>query len=155
MTTRKLANEKGDGGKGNRKKEHIRKKLWRPKTKTGCLTCRIRRVKCDEAKPICQRCESTGRKCDGYTTPSANMHPYSIAYTPPQLMLPSVPGLDLNSTEEQEAFHFYKYHTASELSGFFDSSFWQFEVLQASHTLPAIRHAIIAMAALHRKFIVG
>jgi hypothetical protein len=28
-------------------------------------------------------------------------------------------------------------------------------VLQASHTLPAIRHAIIAMAAMHRKFIVG
>jgi hypothetical protein len=74
---------------------------------------------------------------------------------PPQVPLPSMPGLDLNSSQEQEAFHFFKHYTASELSGFFDASFWQFEVLQASHTLPAIRHAIIAMAAMHRKFIVG
>jgi hypothetical protein len=41
------------------------------------------------------------------------------------------------------------------LSGFYDSSFWQFEILQASHILPSIRHAIIAMAAMHRKFITG
>ncbi|KAI0890176.1 uncharacterized protein GGS22DRAFT_183523 [Annulohypoxylon maeteangense] len=26
----------------------------------------IRRVKCDETKPACTRCTSTGRKCDGY-----------------------------------------------------------------------------------------
>ncbi|KAF2438999.1 hypothetical protein P171DRAFT_490451 [Karstenula rhodostoma CBS 690.94] len=61
----------------------------------------------------------------------------------------------MNTIEEQEAFHFFKYQTAFELSGFFDSAFWQFEVLQASHTIPAIRHAIIAIAALHRKFISG
>jgi len=39
-----------------------------------------------------------------------------VAYTPPQLPLPSMPGLDLNSTQEQEAFHFFKHHTASEVS---------------------------------------
>ncbi|XXG94225.1 hypothetical protein Hte_000479 [Hypoxylon texense] len=27
---------------------------------------KIRRVKCDETKPACTRCTSTGRKCDGY-----------------------------------------------------------------------------------------
>lgn len=27
---------------------------------------RIRRKKCDETKPFCRRCTSTGRKCDGY-----------------------------------------------------------------------------------------
>lgn len=35
---------------------------------TGCLTCRIRKVKCDEAKPSCTKCISTGRTCDGYST---------------------------------------------------------------------------------------
>src|SRR5436190_22051754 len=30
------------------------------------LKLRIRRVKCDEAKPWCMRCMGTGRKCDGY-----------------------------------------------------------------------------------------
>lgn len=33
----------------------------------GCLTCRMRKVKCDEQRPSCQRCISTGRTCDGYT----------------------------------------------------------------------------------------
>ncbi|RMZ82982.1 hypothetical protein DV737_g1778, partial [Chaetothyriales sp. CBS 132003] len=36
------------------------------KVRTGCVTCKIRRKKCDEAKPFCNRCTSTGRKCDGY-----------------------------------------------------------------------------------------
>lgn len=31
---------------------------------------RIRRVRCDEGKPACNRCVSTGRKCDGYETPA-------------------------------------------------------------------------------------
>lgn len=30
------------------------------------MTCRKRRVKCDEAKPGCQRCLKAGRQCDGY-----------------------------------------------------------------------------------------
>ncbi|KAI0376050.1 hypothetical protein F5Y04DRAFT_226130 [Hypomontagnella monticulosa] len=36
------------------------------KSRTGCKTCKIRRVKCDEARPYCRRCVSTGRRCDGY-----------------------------------------------------------------------------------------
>ncbi|KAJ5489412.1 hypothetical protein N7539_004302 [Penicillium diatomitis] len=32
----------------------------------GCKTCRRRRVKCDETKPTCTRCQKAGYKCDGY-----------------------------------------------------------------------------------------
>ncbi|EEU36191.1 uncharacterized protein NECHADRAFT_52907 [Fusarium vanettenii 77-13-4] len=41
----------------------------RTKVKTGCTTCRIRKVKCDEGKPFCLRCVNTGRTCDGYESP--------------------------------------------------------------------------------------
>ncbi|KAF2646498.1 hypothetical protein P280DRAFT_464710 [Massarina eburnea CBS 473.64] len=140
---------------GKERKKAVRKKVWKPKTKTGCMTCRIRRVKCDEAKPSCNRCSSTGRSCDGYDNPASTLQSHAIVCSAPQLPITIMPGLDLSSTEEQEAFHFFKHHTANELSGFFDSSFWQFEILQASHTLPSIRHAIIAMAAMHRKLIMG
>ncbi|PGG99003.1 hypothetical protein GX51_06501 [Blastomyces parvus] len=34
------------------------------KSRTGCLNCKKRRVKCDEAKPNCQRCETYGVSCD-------------------------------------------------------------------------------------------
>ncbi|KAJ5183399.1 hypothetical protein N7492_001015 [Penicillium capsulatum] len=37
-----------------------------PRSK-GCLTCIQRRVKCDEARPHCQRCQTRGTPCLGYT----------------------------------------------------------------------------------------
>ncbi|CAN8102184.1 unnamed protein product [Discula destructiva] len=44
------------------KKPNIRKR-----TKTGCLTCRKRRIKCDEAKPTCSNCIKSKRQCEGYS----------------------------------------------------------------------------------------
>jgi hypothetical protein len=38
----------------------------RRRVKTGCLTCRQRRVKCDEGKPTCQRCKAANVYCEGY-----------------------------------------------------------------------------------------
>ncbi|KAL2808393.1 hypothetical protein BJX63DRAFT_424622 [Aspergillus granulosus] len=32
----------------------------------GCYTCRARKVKCDETKPICKRCVKGNRTCGGY-----------------------------------------------------------------------------------------
>lgn len=34
--------------------------------RTGCLTCRSRKVKCDEGKPDCQRCLAANVECLGY-----------------------------------------------------------------------------------------
>ncbi|KEQ94330.1 hypothetical protein AUEXF2481DRAFT_40910 [Aureobasidium subglaciale EXF-2481] len=33
---------------------------------TGCATCVSRRIKCDEGRPTCQKCEKAGRSCPGY-----------------------------------------------------------------------------------------
>ncbi|KAL7916823.1 hypothetical protein GGI35DRAFT_434059 [Trichoderma velutinum] len=38
-----------------------------PKSRLGCKTCKIRRIKCDLAQPSCMKCQSTGRTCDGYS----------------------------------------------------------------------------------------
>ncbi|KLO86236.1 uncharacterized protein FFNC_04587 [Fusarium fujikuroi] len=45
----------------NRNMRKIRKK-----TKTGCLTCRKRRIKCDEGRPTCNNCIKSERHCEGY-----------------------------------------------------------------------------------------
>ncbi|KAH7184829.1 uncharacterized protein B0J16DRAFT_340532 [Fusarium flagelliforme] len=34
----------------------------------ACKTCKRRRVKCDNGKPHCQRCEKAGLTCEGYVT---------------------------------------------------------------------------------------
>ncbi|KAI1404623.1 hypothetical protein F4819DRAFT_503632 [Hypoxylon fuscum] len=46
-----------------------RKRASKPKS-NGLPKRRIRRIKCDETKPACTRCTSTGRKCDGYSGPA-------------------------------------------------------------------------------------
>lgn len=38
----------------------------RTKTFTGCWTCRARGLKCDGAKPHCDRCSRSKRQCEGY-----------------------------------------------------------------------------------------
>lgn len=34
------------------------------RVRTGCLTCRNRHLKCDEAMPICVNCQKSNRKCE-------------------------------------------------------------------------------------------
>ncbi|KAI5807895.1 hypothetical protein DFH27DRAFT_478885 [Peziza echinospora] len=41
-------------------------KASRKRTKTGCLTCRKRRIKCGEERPICGNCVKSKRLCEGY-----------------------------------------------------------------------------------------
>ncbi|RXK36475.1 hypothetical protein M231_06259 [Tremella mesenterica] len=36
------------------------------RTKTGCLTCRLRKKRCDEGKPVCACCTRLGLECMGY-----------------------------------------------------------------------------------------
>ncbi|KAE8358859.1 hypothetical protein BDV27DRAFT_163181 [Aspergillus caelatus] len=61
-----------DGMKNKNTKTGIQ--AWRrkprkfaPKSRLGCKTCKIRRVKCDLSQPSCLKCLSTGRTCDGYS----------------------------------------------------------------------------------------
>ncbi|CEJ93764.1 hypothetical protein VHEMI09333 [[Torrubiella] hemipterigena] len=47
-----------------------RTKRWAPKTTTGCITCKKRHVKCDEARPTCHRCFKAKIACAGYALPA-------------------------------------------------------------------------------------
>ncbi|KAK5627350.1 hypothetical protein RRF57_003065 [Xylaria bambusicola] len=44
----------------------VKRRATHAKARTGCLTCKRRKVKCDEAKPCCARCIKAGHKCAGY-----------------------------------------------------------------------------------------
>lgn len=33
------------------------------RTRSGCFTCRARRIKCDESRPVCERCKKGSRDC--------------------------------------------------------------------------------------------
>ncbi|KAK4938459.1 hypothetical protein LTR10_021088 [Elasticomyces elasticus] len=49
--------------------EAAQKQAAKRRTKTGCLTCRKRRIKCGEEKPTCKNCVKSKRDCLGYVQP--------------------------------------------------------------------------------------
>lgn len=51
------------GTKGKAKYIPNRVKRYHERSLDGCLTCRKRRVKCDEGKPVCRRCACGDREC--------------------------------------------------------------------------------------------
>jgi Fungal Zn(2)-Cys(6) binuclear cluster domain len=69
----------------------------RKRTKTGCLTCRKRRIKCGEERPTCNNCIKSKRHCEGYNQrviwkppigdlsgvyPASSSIPYASAFIP-------------------------------------------------------------------------
>ncbi|KAK4151694.1 hypothetical protein C8A00DRAFT_35645 [Chaetomidium leptoderma] len=118
------------------------------KVRTGCLTCKKRKLKCDEAKPHCRRCSSTGRACEGY-------HP--DRQSPPAAgtaIHASHSGL-FTSTAERRSFFYFQFQACKPLGGYSNSSFWGREVMQAAIHHPPVRHLVIALGAAYEAFETG
>ncbi|KAL4797097.1 hypothetical protein BDV19DRAFT_359701 [Aspergillus venezuelensis] len=52
------------------------------RTRSGCFTCRSRRIKCDETRPICERCRKGSRECvypSSTTSSTSKPAPRSVA----------------------------------------------------------------------------
>ncbi|SPO07201.1 uncharacterized protein DNG_09895 [Cephalotrichum gorgonifer] len=126
---------------GTNASNNPRKKKWATKVKTGCTTCRIRRVKCDETRPACTRCVSTGRRCDGYTSLPALVRQPDHSASPFR-----------SSWDERRMFFFFRTETALQVAGPFDQSFWTVDLLKATQVHPAIWHASVAVAAMYKRY---
>ena len=127
------------------------RKRYSSKVKTGCLTCKIRRVKCDEERPFCRRCTSTGRKCDGYALqekPSQDIIvAKSLSLTRTGASLTKITG----TTEESRSLEFYFERAAPRISGLLGKEFWFRLVFQIGYSEKAVRHALIAIGYLFEK----
>ncbi|KAE8161656.1 hypothetical protein BDV40DRAFT_179994 [Aspergillus tamarii] len=56
----------------------LAQKVPKRRTKTGCLTCRQRRIKCGEEKPVCKNCIKSKRECKGYAQRLVFKNPLGI-----------------------------------------------------------------------------
>ncbi|KAK1846732.1 C6 zinc finger domain protein [Colletotrichum chrysophilum] len=111
------------------------------KVRTGCLTCKIRKIKCDEGKPFCNRCTSTGRKCDGYAVEPASV----LRWQRPQTL-----QIDSSTSgEEARALQYYCEHVAPFIAGPTDPYFWTHLVVQFINREPAVKHSVIAIGLLY------
>ncbi|CBF73428.1 protein atnN [Aspergillus nidulans FGSC A4] len=134
------------------------------RSRNGCITCRIRRVKCDEERPHCRRCQSTGRKCDGYTpltgqqpkqqppqqAAKAGSSELRIIQHTPQVTQPTqlcmFPGVDTLLTEDEyRALEFFNVQTVSCFGP--RAGGW---LLNAACQDSAIRRAAMALGTMHR-----
>ena len=113
-------------------------------------------MKCDEEKPACARCTTTGRKCDGYAPVKKNKKrtPSSTpAFGSSSVIVQRNPSPEcLGTPAGRRSFHFFCIRTAPQLAGYFVSEFWERLIPLSTHQQPAIRHAVLALAALHERF---
>ncbi|KAH8646814.1 hypothetical protein BX600DRAFT_476960 [Xylariales sp. PMI_506] len=127
------------------------RKGGRLRSSTGCVTCRIRRVKCDEGKPFCNRCASTGRKCDGYKSPPSASRESALTFDP----YSHLPGHEPHGTHkltELRALQFFCEVVAPSIAKPYNRQLWNKLVLQLSGQEAAARHSVIAISALYEDF---
>ncbi|KAK1580049.1 uncharacterized protein LY79DRAFT_318317 [Colletotrichum navitas] len=126
------------------------------RVKTGCATCKTRRIKCDEKRPSCSRCLSTGRRCDGYSSPPSNAYWWAqmLRSRPRPMSTTTLPNVD-NSAAAGRAMHFYHTVAAPALTGSLSETFWRAVVVQVSSREPVAGHAVLALASLYETFATG
>ncbi|PMD32010.1 hypothetical protein L207DRAFT_518889 [Hyaloscypha variabilis F] len=177
-TTDRQGRKDHDRPKG---KVQVTKKRFHHKSKKGCGTCKIRRVKCDEARPICRRCVKADLDCDGYGNPDENeddarqrialsgravpgssSSSSSRAYVPLQRDIRAYPSPPssvgrspspslFKNDQEKRYFQEFSSQTAGQLTGLFSTDLWKRLILQVCETHPSVRYAVIALGALDPK----
>ena len=129
------------------------------KVRTGCLTCKIRRKKCDETRPACERCTSTGRKCDGYDpAPSAVECREITGHVSLLSRWPIVLGPVQDRTDlELHCFSYFCHQTVPLFASYFETSMWRTEYIQGVQAIyhPVFFSVAAAVGAVHRRYTYG
>ncbi|CAI6331691.1 unnamed protein product [Periconia digitata] len=127
------------------------------KVRTGCLTCKVRRKKCDEEKPTCRRCRSDVFKCDGYAknhdsqeSSQALMVPTNTGFTIPDFFMSDI---RYNSPTEKNFVHYFRQWTSSCPPG--SALLWKEFVLPLAHQDEMIKQVVAAVGAAYHYFLVN
>jgi hypothetical protein len=140
--------------------------LVAPRNRLSNSPSKTRRKKCDETKPTCQKCISGGFVCDGY--PSAPPKKWQtsnapvLAAKPHQIACSSRGSLiiDLPRTllvpGHLEAYYYTHFFTNTiydmEISESLNRNFWQKSFQGPSQNVSCVRHAVMALGAVHWQF---
>jgi hypothetical protein len=110
---------------------HARKRKSHVKRRSGCRTCKLRRVRCDEEHPKCRNCERRGLNCDGY-----------LPMEPVDVLTVMDPG-------ERRSFRYFHIQTRPQLRSLPEFNFWDQLALQRSYSEHTVRQIAIAIGAFH------
>ena len=127
------------------------------RAKTGCFSCRKRRVKCDEAKPECQRCKSANVHCEGYpakkvlcaSLPEKMLERRMSSYSSGPLDIGNDALLNVGNIS-LPFYHQFITQTVYAISGGTRQKFWRDDVASMAWSTDYVYHAMISLAAMHK-----
>ncbi|KAI8215638.1 hypothetical protein K4K52_003637 [Colletotrichum sp. SAR 10_76] len=145
-----------------------KKRASKPKVRSGCITCKIRRVKCDEGKPTCNRCAKADIKCDGYVKDAAEQKRVAerdavfraaqrnkvllprpdptIAASP--VVVRANPGVVQIDTADVSYYDLFRHQLVRDLAGSTHSDFWSRIVMAESARDPCVKESVLAIGAI-------
>ncbi|KAH8594651.1 hypothetical protein B0O99DRAFT_171660 [Bisporella sp. PMI_857] len=135
-----------------------RHRASKPKVKSGCWTCKKRRIKCDESRPCCQRCITFGTQCEGYEPRAkperpSSKEPDKIRSIIPLLSLEPFEAANIfQDDEEYQYFIHFREATVFELCEHmgFSGNLWNYITMQACSAEPCLRMLLISLASLSK-----
>ena len=108
------------------------------RVRTGCNTCRQRRIKCDEGRPVCDRCRTANFHCEGYEAVrrvelKSRSSSRRDASPPPMMVVSELPWRHANGRQEQlPLYHHFVTSTVVRLFRVDHVKFWRDQVAQMS-----------------------
>ncbi|KAL5358590.1 putative C6 finger domain protein [Aspergillus floccosus] len=122
------------------------------KSRTGCRTCKTRRIRCDETWPSCKRCTTSGRRCDGPSITQTSSVAVSFAQTwtlTSTVRMRPLPSL-WNESEQDTRYvqYFIDCLSRDTPSCGGEFSHWRPLMIQAMHQEIAIRRGVVALSAI-------
>lgn len=141
------------------------------KVRTGCITCKRRHVKCDEAKPHCNNCIKSRRHCEGYASQGnrkfKSSGPAQIVWNSTQTVPAAARIVPLYVQPDSDHFqgdldmrYFDEFVTMTQApwaTAATSGDFWTISMPQIAHGTPTLRYSAMAIGALskwisHTKF---
>ncbi|KAI0095785.1 hypothetical protein F4776DRAFT_562686 [Hypoxylon sp. NC0597] len=148
----------------------IRQRRYHAKSKAGCLTCKQRRIKCDEVRPTCGRCSSRNVQCRFEAVPERQQQQLATrgvrqgqAYPPNQDAdvgcvvrrksnpVAQNPGLgDIDMIALRLMHHFEHFTSATLLLG---NGIWRDQVLPLALEHEQLMSAVLMISATHLHYL--
>lgn len=133
-----------------------RKRARAPRVRSGCKTCKIRHLKCDEAKPVCYRCRQAQIKCDGYEYAEPEIIDYPEGHPEYNTLQPiKLTQSPTSNTTYQDGYlnHAVQYTIQDLTDSTASTSFWLDLLPLSISQIEATRYALIALGAAHIDFL--
>lgn len=104
----------------------------------GCNTCKARKVRCDQIKPVCQNCTRGNRQC---------VYSSSSQGSGPSTPVPVTPA----EAQDLELMHYYTIATYQILTRVPEHYWiWQVQVPRMAFSHKYLLHGLLALTAMHR-----